>query len=227
MKETKKNFPHLPDAIYWVYVLACAGGYFYIGTTTNVERRFSQHKSGTGSAANFTKAHKPVKVLYKAKLGYMSYAEAERYENCVTLEMMLKYGGDKCAGGKYFSFMKKKTIVKLYEKKSDKYKCLITDIIPPAHLRTFEAFRKRQLEEQAARAKAKKKKKKLSQKTSDKKPCGGSLYAQTNDRFRELNPMLFLTPQELKVHRRAKWQKLSTNTFVDEYPKVKKFRHNR
>ena len=46
----------------YVYILKCANGSYYTGSTTDLERRLEQHKNGEG--ANFTKAHLPVELVY-------------------------------------------------------------------------------------------------------------------------------------------------------------------
>ena len=32
----------------WVYILRCSGGYFYVGQTSRLYRRFREHYGGTG-----------------------------------------------------------------------------------------------------------------------------------------------------------------------------------
>lgn len=54
----KKN----KSAPYFVYMLECADGSLYTGITTDVERRFLEHKAGTGG--HFTRAHKPRRIVY-------------------------------------------------------------------------------------------------------------------------------------------------------------------
>ena len=46
----------------YVYILECANGQFYTGSTKHLEKRIAQHKAGEG--ANFTKKHLPVKLVY-------------------------------------------------------------------------------------------------------------------------------------------------------------------
>jgi type I restriction enzyme R subunit len=46
----------------YMYVLQCADGSFYTGSTNNLERRIEEHKSGEG--AKFTKEHFPIKLVY-------------------------------------------------------------------------------------------------------------------------------------------------------------------
>lgn len=49
--------------MYWVYILRCADGTFYTGTTDNVERRAAVHNSGKG--AKYTRGRTPVAVVYR------------------------------------------------------------------------------------------------------------------------------------------------------------------
>ncbi len=49
----------------YVYILECANGMFYTGSTINLERRIAEHQSGKG--ANFTKKHLPVELVYFEK----------------------------------------------------------------------------------------------------------------------------------------------------------------
>jgi putative endonuclease len=46
----------------WMYILKCANGAFYTGSTKNLELRIQQHQDGEG--ANFTKKHGPVELVY-------------------------------------------------------------------------------------------------------------------------------------------------------------------
>ena len=46
----------------YLYILECNHGKYYTGSTTNLEKRLDQHKSGKG--ANFTSKHLPVKLVY-------------------------------------------------------------------------------------------------------------------------------------------------------------------
>jgi putative endonuclease len=45
-----------------MYILECADGSYYTGSTKNLEARFAQHQSGLG--ANHTKKRLPVKLVY-------------------------------------------------------------------------------------------------------------------------------------------------------------------
>jgi putative endonuclease len=46
----------------YVYILKCANGQYYTGSTNNVEIRVAQHNAGEG--ANFTRKHLPVEWVY-------------------------------------------------------------------------------------------------------------------------------------------------------------------
>lgn len=46
----------------FMYILRCANGAYYTGSTTNLDLRLRQHQAGEG--ANFTKKHLPVVLVY-------------------------------------------------------------------------------------------------------------------------------------------------------------------
>jgi putative endonuclease len=46
----------------WMYILECCDGSYYVGSTKNLELRFSQHESGKGS--RYTSGRLPVKLVY-------------------------------------------------------------------------------------------------------------------------------------------------------------------
>jgi len=56
------KFNFLIGMIGWMFILECADGSYYKGSTNNLERRLQQHQNGEG--ANFTKKHLPVKLVY-------------------------------------------------------------------------------------------------------------------------------------------------------------------
>ncbi len=45
-----------------VYILKCANGNFYTGSTIDLNRRLHQHQTGNG--ANYTRKHRPVALVY-------------------------------------------------------------------------------------------------------------------------------------------------------------------
>ena len=56
----------------WVYILECADGSYYVGSTTNLEERFAQHQCGQG--AKYTAKRLPVKLAFAME--FPSVAEA-------------------------------------------------------------------------------------------------------------------------------------------------------
>ena len=46
----------------WMYILKCADGSYYVGSTTNLEFRMSQHQLGKGS--RYTSGRLPVELVY-------------------------------------------------------------------------------------------------------------------------------------------------------------------
>ncbi len=46
----------------WMYILKCADGSYYTGSTNELKLRLSQHQRGEG--ANHTKKRLPVKLVY-------------------------------------------------------------------------------------------------------------------------------------------------------------------
>ncbi len=47
--------------MYYVYILRCENNLLYTGITTDVQRRFNEHKNGL-KGAKYTKIHKPLGV---------------------------------------------------------------------------------------------------------------------------------------------------------------------
>lgn len=62
-----------------MYILHCADGSYYTGSTIDINRRLRQHQSGTG--ANFTRKHLPVTLVYKER--FSRIADAFRREKQV------------------------------------------------------------------------------------------------------------------------------------------------
>ncbi len=51
--------------MYYIYILRCEDKSLYAGITTDVERRFKEHRAGTGG--RYTRSHKPEKIMYREK----------------------------------------------------------------------------------------------------------------------------------------------------------------
>lgn len=56
----------------YMYILECANGLYYTGSTNNLERRLAEHQNGEG--ANFTKKNSPVKLVYFEKFNRIDEA---------------------------------------------------------------------------------------------------------------------------------------------------------
>jgi len=62
---------------HFVYILLTEKNTLYCGYTDDVEKRFQQHLQGCG--AKYTKAFKPVKIVYKKEFPSKSEALIEEY----------------------------------------------------------------------------------------------------------------------------------------------------
>lgn len=58
--------------MYTLYILLCRDNTLYTGITTDLERRFKEHKEGKGS--KYTRARKVKKIVYTEKLKNKSAA---------------------------------------------------------------------------------------------------------------------------------------------------------
>jgi putative endonuclease len=63
----------------WMYILKCADGSYYVGSTNDLERRIWEHNEGIG--AKYTARRRPVKLAYAAE--FDSLAEAYEREKQV------------------------------------------------------------------------------------------------------------------------------------------------
>lgn len=70
-KEAQKNS-------YFVYILECSDQTLYTGITTNIEKRLDEHNNSP-KGAKYTKARRPVKLLYSEKSQNRSTASKREY----------------------------------------------------------------------------------------------------------------------------------------------------
>jgi putative endonuclease len=49
---------------WYVYILRCADDSLYTGVTTDVARRTAEHNGAAGQGARYTRARRPVRVVY-------------------------------------------------------------------------------------------------------------------------------------------------------------------
>lgn len=89
-----------------VYILKLQHDKFYVGKTTNINRRYQEHLDGNG--AEWTKLFKPVQLLQTIELvGDFS----DFYEDLYTKKYMKMYGVANVRGGSYCSIeLSKETI---------------------------------------------------------------------------------------------------------------------
>jgi putative endonuclease len=59
--------------MFYVYILECADGTFYIGSTNDLERRLHSHNH-LKSGAHYTKIRRPVAMKYHEAVGSMGDA---------------------------------------------------------------------------------------------------------------------------------------------------------
>ncbi len=64
--------PASADAPYYVYILECSDGSFYIGMTNNLERRVRAHNEGV--ASKYTRSRRPVTLRWQEHCGTRSQA---------------------------------------------------------------------------------------------------------------------------------------------------------
>ncbi|MFL6024682.1 MAG: GIY-YIG nuclease family protein [Marmoricola sp.] len=60
----------------WTYILNCADGSLYVGSTRDLDRRFSEHQLGFGAA--YTRRRRPVRLAWAAE--FERVADAFYYE---------------------------------------------------------------------------------------------------------------------------------------------------
>lgn len=76
-----------------VYVLKLRNDKYYVGRTSNLERRIDDHKAGYGSS--WTKKHKFVEMIKSFE------AESPFYEDMIVKTMMQAHGIENVRGGSY------------------------------------------------------------------------------------------------------------------------------
>ena len=64
--------------MWFVYVLSCSDGSFYVGYSDNVKKRFLDHQKGKGG--RYTRSHKPIRIVYSEQLDTKSEALKREFE---------------------------------------------------------------------------------------------------------------------------------------------------
>ena len=65
----------------WTYIVECADGSLYVGSTTDLERRVSQHNLGLGAAYTRLRRRRPVRLVWAAEFDRVE--DAFRFEKQV------------------------------------------------------------------------------------------------------------------------------------------------
>ena len=63
---------------YFVYILECSDGTLYTGITKDIEKRLDEHNNST-KGAKYTKARRPVKLVYSEDSDDRSSASKREY----------------------------------------------------------------------------------------------------------------------------------------------------
>ena len=64
--------------MWFVYVLLCSDGSFYVGYSDNVKKRFLDNQKGKGG--RYTRSHKPIRIVYSEQLDTKSEALKREFE---------------------------------------------------------------------------------------------------------------------------------------------------
>jgi putative endonuclease len=62
--------------MWYVYILECSDKTYYTGITNNLKKRVEEHNS-SNNGAKYTRARRPVKLVYSKKKKNRSYAQKE------------------------------------------------------------------------------------------------------------------------------------------------------
>jgi putative endonuclease len=65
----------------WTYILECADGTLYVGSTTDLERRVSEHNLGLGAAYTRLRRRRPVRLVWAGEFARVD--DAFRFEKQV------------------------------------------------------------------------------------------------------------------------------------------------
>lgn len=65
--------------VWWVYIIRTEDNRLYSGVTTDVARRFQEHRAGGPRAARYLKAHPPRALVFSLAVGTRSLALKVEY----------------------------------------------------------------------------------------------------------------------------------------------------
>ncbi|MCF7980527.1 MAG: GIY-YIG nuclease family protein [Pseudomonadales bacterium] len=59
---------------WFIYLIECANGNLYTGITTDVERRFHEHRSNSSKSAKYLRGKGPLRLVWRQEIGDKSTA---------------------------------------------------------------------------------------------------------------------------------------------------------
>lgn len=65
---------------WWVYIVRCADGSLYTGIARDLDKRIAAHNGAGGAGASYTRARRPVRLVYREGAGNRSLASRREYE---------------------------------------------------------------------------------------------------------------------------------------------------
>lgn len=65
--------------LWYVYILRCSDNSLYTGIATDVERRLDEHNQDNSLGAKYTRARRPVTLVYQEKVESRSDASKREY----------------------------------------------------------------------------------------------------------------------------------------------------
>ena len=66
--------------MFYFYIVRCSDNSLYCGQTNNLETRIKEHNSSQNRGAKYTKAHKPVKLVYFEKYPSLQLAMKREWQ---------------------------------------------------------------------------------------------------------------------------------------------------
>ena len=100
-KKTNKNNMLLSSATGWhVYVLELEDECYYVEKTRDVQRRKAEYFSSTNNGAEWTREHKPIRVMEVISVPKVCLW-ANFFINLVTKQYMMRFGIESTRGGSY------------------------------------------------------------------------------------------------------------------------------
>ena len=59
----------MKNSVWYVYMIRCHDGSLYTGITTDVSRRFAEHREGSPKGAKYLKGRGPLTLVFSKKIG--------------------------------------------------------------------------------------------------------------------------------------------------------------